>query len=248
MDGIECKIINTVKSSKRSLDETIIIQDDHESESCVGHYFDKRPRLEDSNGQGRKKNKKKKKKSTKKSKVIQEEKQNSKTKRNKKRKTTHTSVGTNTDALHFEIYAKRIGSISDPEIRISNDIIMISRGTNPTLSNDTRFRLETGGLNANNVSIAMTSRGTSPIPRFSNDSQYATEIHGGPKSCMKGTSTIAHKQKASDEILDVSNGLILNELHSIGQTKLTNALKSIVPKDYTDLKGKGNYFNSACSS
>lgn len=239
MDVAECRIVKTVKSTKRSLDETIYIQDEHESESDFGHFIDKRPRLVDSNDQGRKKKKKKK------SKVRQEEKQNSNPSKNKNGKTKYTSVGTNTDTLHSEIYAMCTGIISDPEIQIRNNIVMVSRGTSTIPSNETRLRMVTESSNTNTASIRMTSRATSPLPRFSNDSRISMETGGVSNDSMKETSSIAHQRKALNEILDVSNGLIVNELHSIGQVKITKALKSIVPNDYTDLKGKGNSYNEA---
>ena len=119
---------------------------------------------------------------------------------------------------------------------------MVSRGTSPIpiLPDDARFHTETRGSNANTDTTVMTSRGTSPLGRLSDDSRSARETDRGSNDCKKGSSSIAYQQKASNEILDVSNGLILNELDSMGQTKIAKILQSIVPEDYTDLKGKGN--------
>ena len=173
---------------------------------------------------------------------MQEEKQNSIAKRKTNVKTKRMSVGTNTDMPHFEIQTIYTNIISEPEIQTSKDILMVSRGTSPIplLPDGARFHTETRGSIANTDTIIMTSRGTSPLGRFSKDSRLASETDRGSNDCRKCSSSIAYEQKASNEILDVSNGLILNELYSMSQTKIAKILQSIVPEDYTDLKGKGN--------
>ena len=49
---------------------------------------------------------------------------------------------------------------------------------------------------------------------------------------------LSHR-KLSNEILELSNGLVLNELQNMGEAKMAQSLKPSVPDDYIDLKGKG---------
>ena len=45
----------------------------------------------------------------------------------------------------------------------------------------------------------------------------------------------------SNEILDLSNGLVLNELQNMGEVMMAKSLEPNVPNDYIDLKGKGKF-------
>ena len=45
----------------------------------------------------------------------------------------------------------------------------------------------------------------------------------------------------SNEILDLSNGLVLNELQNMGEVITAKSLEPNVPNDYIDLKGKGKF-------
>ena len=49
---------------------------------------------------------------------------------------------------------------------------------------------------------------------------------------------LSHR-KLSNEILELSNGLVLNELQNMGEVNMAQSLKPSVPDDYIDLKGKG---------
>ena len=68
------------------------------------------------------------------------------------------------------------------------------------------------------------------IVRAGNSLQVNNDIH-----------SIRRRNKYSSEILDLSNGLVLNELQNMGQRKTVQNLKPNVPDSYIDLKGKGNY-------
>ena len=64
--------------------------------------------------------------------------------------------------------------------------------------------------------------------------------HQGTQSTLVGTDSPNLTSKGfSKEILDLSNGLVLNELQSMGEEIMAKSLEPKVPNDYIDLKGKG---------
>ena len=66
--------------------------------------------------------------------------------------------------------------------------------------------------------------------------------HQGTQSTQVGTDSPNLNCKGfSKEILDLSNGLVLNELQNMGEEIMAKSLEPNVPNDYIDLKGKGSF-------
>ena len=134
-----------------------------------------------------------------------------------------TTVGTNTEMPYFNISRMCKGVISDPNVRDGRNGLMISRATSP-------------GPLSKGIDLALEPESSPNILDVSeiNKTNGLEEI-----KCIGEISRDSSNPNLSKEILDVSNGLVLNELRRMGQKNIAKHLKPSVPEDYTDLKRKG---------
>ena len=127
--------------------------------------------------------------------------------------TTNTYVSSSSNS-HFKAFYLSDGinySISETEIHhLENGVKVASRG-----------------VNTDTQPISNTTRSRKHDQRLPGI-QVSTEL-------QKGLSN----SRISNEILDLSNGLVLNELQNMGETDTARILEPYVPNDYIDLKGKG---------
>ena len=147
----------------------------------------------------------------------------SKGNRENSRKSTSVSVGTNTDTFYFNISQLYKGNISDPEISNGSNGLLISRATSPEPAtiNASQFTSTKTSCNVSN-----THEPVSPEASTKNIFQF------------KNKSDIPTKGKLPQEVLNVSNGLVLNELRKSVPNNFVERLQSHIPKTI-DLKGKG---------
>ena len=108
-------------------------------------------------------------------------------------------------------------SISETEIHhLASGISMVNRGTNTEAQPNVR---------SDNTITCCCVNG--------HQSQSGLQVSNDSHSIRMGNTY-------SCEILDLSNGLVLNELQNMRQRKTMRNLKPYVPDGYIDLKGKGN--------
>ena len=145
-----------------------------------------------------------------------------KNKKKKKKKEMGRAVNelpttSNINISRSYITAESHYSISETEIHhLVGGVSMVNRGTNTDPERN---------VTSDDPIMCCCVKGHKSLPgiQVNNDSQ-----------------SINRHKKYSSAILDLSNGLVLNELQNMGHTKIVKNLKPNVPDGYIDLKGKGN--------
>ena len=112
----------------------------------------------------------------------------------------------------------------------------VSDGINYSISETEIYHLENG--------VKLASRGV-------NTEQHPAVVykcccqngHQGMQSTQFGivSPNNLNCRGVSNEILDLSNGLVLNELQNMGEEVMAKSLEPNVPNEYIDLKGKGKF-------
>ena len=142
--------------------------------------------------------------------------------KDKKVNSKMVSIGTNVNERDLSAFECNDRSISDIEISSSSKVDWVSRGTSPNRIIDHKvFQLQSTTNDWN-----MKQRLSKKINK--DGIQYQQNQSSGPVTFP-----------APEEVLDVSNGLVLNELCNSNQKKIARKFSSNVSKEYADLKGKG---------
>ena len=139
--------------------------------------------------------------------------------KDKKVNTKMVSIGTNVDLSAFGSDDR---SISDMEISSSSKADWVSRGTSPNRSIvHPVFQLQSTTNDCNM------------------EQRLSKRVNKDSIQCHQYQSSRPVTFPAPEEVLEVSNGLVLNELCNSNQKKIARKFCSNVSKDYADLKGKG---------
>ena len=142
--------------------------------------------------------------------------------KDKKVNTKMVSIGTNVNEGDLSALECNDRSISDMEISSSSKADWVSRGTSPNRS-----------IVHNLLQLQSTTND------FNMEQHLSKRVNKDGIQCHQYQSSRPVTFPAPEEVLDVSNGLVLNELCNSNQKKIARKFCSNVSKDYADLKGKG---------
>ena len=132
------------------------------------------------------------------------------------------SIGTNVNERDLSTIECNDRSISDMEISSSSKADWVSRGTSPNRSIDHQvFQLQSTTNDCNM------------------EQRLSKRVNKDSIQCHQNQSSRPATFPAPEEVLEVSNGLVLNELCNSNQKKIARKFSSNVSKEYADLKGKG---------
>ena len=142
--------------------------------------------------------------------------------KDKKVNSKMVSIGTNVNERDLSAFECNDRSISDMEISSSAKADWVSRGTSPNRSIDHQvFQLQSTTNDCNM------------------EQRLSKRVNKDSIQCHQNQSCRPATFPAPEEVLDVSNGLVLNELCNSNQNKIAKKFSSNVSKEYADLKGKG---------
>ena len=148
----------------------------------------------------------------------------------KKKTSKHKS--SNNSKSCFEKKKKTVRSTNVASTSTSTNYIATSASYSYSISETEIHHLQDGRT------IASRGINTDPNPNILTCCACSSTDPSGTQVSDDFHNTLSHR-KLSNEILELSNGLVLNELQNMGEAKMAQSLKPSVPDDYIDLKGKG---------
>ena len=127
---------------------------------------------------------------------------------------------------------KTVKSTNVASTNTSTNFLATSSGYSYSISETEIHHLQDGRT------IASRGINTDPNPNILTCCACGRTDPSGTQVSNDFHNNLSHR-KLSNEILELSNGLVLNELQNMGEVKMAQSLKPSVPDDYIDLKGKG---------